>query len=131
MEILADGALSLGLFPEVSSNATLTASEKIQSLIDTLAIKRFYPHNTSHWLGMDVHDAGFYHIKGEPRALEAGMVFTIEPGFYVQPGDMAAPEKYRGIGIRIEDDILVTATGCEVLTAAVVKEISDIEKLKA
>jgi Xaa-Pro aminopeptidase len=80
---------------------------------------------------MDVHDLGLYMINGEPRPLEAGMVFTIEPGFYVQPTDVEAPVEFRHIGIRIEDDILVTTSGCEVLTKDVPKERAEIEALRA
>jgi Xaa-Pro aminopeptidase len=80
---------------------------------------------------MDVHDVGLYLKNGDPRVLEPGMCFTIEPGFYVQPGDREAAEEYQGIGIRIEDDILVTKNGCEVLTRDAPKEISDIEALRA
>ena len=78
---------------------------------------------------MDVHDAGLYFIKGQPRPIEAGMVFTIEPGLYIPGTDKTAPEALRGIGVRIEDNILVTSTGCEILTSAVPKEISEIEKI--
>lgn len=94
--------------------------------------RQFYPHSTGHWLGMDVHDLGLYYEKGGTtfefsRPLEAGMVFTIEPGLYVQPNDEKAPTSFRGIGIRIEDDILVTANGSENLTVSAPKEISEIE----
>ena len=80
-------------------------------------------HRTSHWLGMDVHDVGDYDVDGKPRPLVPGMVLTVEPGLYVAADDADAPEELRGIGIRIEDDILVTAEGHENLTAAVPKEI--------
>ena len=92
--------------------------------------RRFYPHSTSHWLGMDVHDLGLYMTNGEPRVLKPGMVFTIEPGFYVQPSDQQVPEEYRDIGIRIEDDILVTFNGNEILTRAAPKEREEIEALR-
>jgi Xaa-Pro aminopeptidase len=100
-----------------------------QQLIDSLAFKKYYPHGVSHWLGMDVHDVGLYIVKGESRALEAGMSFTIEPGLYIPADDMSAPAELRGIGIRIEDDIVVTATGCEVLTAGVPKDIAEMEAI--
>ncbi len=116
---LIDGLLSLGLL-KGNSDGILKSGE----------YKRFYPHNTSHWLGMDVHDVGLYIQNGEPRPLEPGMVLTIEPGFYVQPSDRETPLGYRNIGIRIEDDILVTAQGCEVLSAEVPKERSEIEALR-
>ena len=82
----------------------------------TESYKRFYMHRTGHWLGLDVHDAGEYKRDGEWRALEPGMVLTVEPGCYIRAGD-DVPERLRNIGIRIEDDVLVTAAGCEVLTA--------------
>ena len=93
--------------------------------------RKYYPHGIGHWLGMDVHDSGLYMIKGEPRPVEAGMVFTVEPGLYIPANDMSAPEELRGIGIRIEDNILVTANGSENLTAGVPKEVDEIEKLMA
>ena len=75
-------------------------------------------HRTGHWLGMDVHDVGDYKIGNEWRVFEPGMALTIEPGIYVAPGTPGAPKKYQGIGIRIEDDVVVTRDGCEVLTEA-------------
>ncbi|HTY56283.1 MAG TPA: aminopeptidase P N-terminal domain-containing protein [Candidatus Binataceae bacterium] len=92
---------------------------------------RFYMHRTSHWLGMDVHDVGRYRKGGESRPLEPGMVLTVEPGLYISADDESAPKEMRGIGIRIEDDVLVTAEGHEVLTAAAPKQITDIEALTA
>jgi len=91
--------------------------------------RRFYMHRTSHWLGRDVHDVGRYGIDGAPRPLEPGMVFTVEPGLYIADGGV--PEAFRGIGIRIEDDVLVTATGHEVLSAAAPKGVAEIEALRA
>lgn len=91
--------------------------------------KKYYPHGVGHWLGMDVHDAGLYFIKGKPRPIEPGMVFTVEPGLYIPGTDKTAPPELRGIGVRIEDNILVTEKGCEVLTSAVPKEITDIEAI--
>jgi Xaa-Pro aminopeptidase len=91
-------------------------------------LARFFPHRTSHWLGLDVHDVGDYVRGGEPRRLEPGMVLTVEPGLYV--GDGAAfPHGLRGTGIRIEDDVLVTPNGAEVLTAALPTAASEIEAL--
>lgn len=92
------------------------------------AYRQFYMHKTGHWLGLDVHDVGDYKVNGEWRTLEPGMVLTVEPGLYVSPAENVDP-KWWNIGIRIEDDVLVTAEGCEVLTAGVVKEIADIEAL--
>ena len=84
-------------------------------------------HSTSHWLGLDVHDVGAYQADGQPRRLEPGMVFTIEPGLYVAADDASAPERLRGIGVRIEDDVLVTESGCDVLTEAIPKAAADVE----
>ena len=91
--------------------------------------RKYYPHGIGHWLGMDVHDAGLYFIKNEARHIEEGMCFTIEPGIYIPIDDQSAPEEYRGIGIRIEDNIVVTANGCDVLTSGVPKEIDEIEAI--
>ncbi len=84
---------------------------------DDLAVKRYYPHRTSHWLGLDVHDVGTYSLHGQPRPLQPGMVLTVEPGLYVPAHDPDAPAHFRGIGVRIEDDVLVTDTGNDVLSA--------------
>lgn len=91
--------------------------------------RKYYPHGIGHWLGMDVHDSGLYFIKGEPRPIEAGMCFTIEPGLYIPANDMTAPPELRGIGVRIEDNIVITNKGCEVLTSGVPKEVDEIEKI--
>lgn len=93
--------------------------------------RKYYPHGVGHWLGMDVHDAGLYYIRGEARPIEAGMCFTIEPGLYIPADDKTAPAELRGIGVRIEDNILVTSNGSENMTASVPKEVADIEKLMA
>ncbi|HEY4120219.1 MAG TPA: aminopeptidase P N-terminal domain-containing protein [Byssovorax sp.] len=89
---------------------------------------RYFNHRTSHWLGMDVHDAGAYHVGGEPRRLEPGMVLTIEPGIYVRSGDDRAPLELRGVGVRIEDDVLVTHEGGSVLTHDTPKRVRDVER---
>jgi Xaa-Pro aminopeptidase len=92
--------------------------------------RRWFMHGTSHWLGMDVHDAGGYvDAAGKPRRLRPGMVLTIEPGLYFGPRDRRVPKKYRGVGIRIEDDVLVTRGGRRVLTSEAPKEIREIEAL--
>jgi Xaa-Pro aminopeptidase len=101
----------------------------VEDAIRAGAWRRYYMHRTSHWLGMDVHDVGLYRIAGESRTLEPGMVLTVEPGIYIAPDDAEAPEEFRGIGIRIEDDILVTSDGHEVMTAAVPKTVADVEAL--
>jgi Xaa-Pro aminopeptidase len=91
--------------------------------------KRFYRHKTGHWLGLDVHDVGDYRIDGDSRLLEPGMVFTVEPGLYVAPGDTTVAAKWRGIGIRTEDDVLVTRDGHRVLTARLARSADEIEAL--
>ena len=78
---------------------------------------------------MDVHDVGLYRVAGQSRALEPGMVLTAEPGIYISPDDEEAPDPFRGIGIRIEDDVLVTPEGHEVMTAAIPKSVADVESL--
>ena len=90
---------------------------------------KYYPHGVSHLLGLDVHDAGVLLSRGQPRAIEAGWALTIEPGLYFPANDMSIPEEFRGIGIRIEDDILVTPDGPEVMTKGVPKEIGEMEAL--
>lgn len=97
-------------------------------LVAKEAYKPFYMHRTSHWLGLDVHDVGFYSHAGSSRPLEPGMVLTIEPGLYVA-AEAAAPDAFRGIGIRIEDDVLVTDHGCEVLTAAIPRTVEELEQI--
>jgi Xaa-Pro aminopeptidase len=101
---------------------------EIPALIASGAFKPFYMHRTSHWLGLDVHDVGFYSEEGAARPLVPGMVLTIEPGLYV-PEDAKAPKEFLGLGVRIEDDILVTAGGYENLTLGTPKSVEDIETL--
>ncbi|MFI4937088.1 MAG: Xaa-Pro aminopeptidase [Candidatus Berkiellales bacterium] len=101
----------------------------LQDLIDQKAYEPFYMHNSGHWLGMDVHDVGDYKVKGQSRPLVPGMVFTIEPGLYFAENNAHVPEKWRGIGVRIEDDILTTSTGKEVLTNHAPKKVNAIEEL--
>lgn len=100
-----------------------------EEAIETLAFKKYYPHGVSHWLGMDVHDAGAYTVKGESRALVPGMCFTVEPGLYVPANDESAPLELRGLGVRIEDNVVVTETGHFNMTLMAPKEVSDIEAL--
>ena len=103
----------------------------VEDLIARGAHRDVYMHNAGHWLGMDVHDVGDYRIDGRWRQLEPGMVLTIEPGIYVSPTNTKVAKKWRGIGVRIEDDVAVTAEGCEVFTDGVPKTIEGIEKLMA
>jgi len=93
--------------------------------------RKFYMHKTGHWLGLDVHDAGDYRIDGEFRVLEPGMVVTVEPGLYIAPDAKGVPAKFRGIGIRIEDDVVVTDGEPEVISAAAPKDADEIEALMA
>jgi Xaa-Pro aminopeptidase len=95
------------------------------------AYRRFYMHRTGHWLGMDVHDVGDYKVGDEWRVLEPGMVLTVEPGLYIPAGSKGVARKWWNLGIRIEDDVLVTKQGHEVLTDAAPKSIADIEALMA
>lgn len=106
-------------------------SGDVDLLIESKAYRDFYMHNTGHWLGLDVHDCGAYKVAGESRLLEEGMVLTIEPGLYVSADNKSVEEKWRGIGIRIEDDVLIRAEGPYVLTHGLAKEIADIEALMA
>jgi len=102
---------------------------ELNELIETEAYKSFYMHRAGHWLGMDVHDVGDYKVGGEWRVLEPGMVMTVEPGIYVAPHDTKVARKWRGIGIRIEDDVVVAKKGNEVITGEVPKTVHDIEKI--
>lgn len=102
--------------------------DSLEARIADDSYRRFFLHATSHWLGLDVHDVGTYRLDGEPRVLAPGMVLTVEPGLYI-PDAEDIPEAYRGMGIRIEDDVAVTATGHEVLTTDVPKEVAEIEAI--
>ena len=99
----------------------------IDTLIEEETYKEWYMHSTSHWLGMDVHDVGSYASKGSSTPLQAGMVLTIEPGLYIAANDERVPEEFRGMGIRIEDDVLISAEGPIVLTQEIPKTVADIE----
>ena len=98
--------------------------------IEQKTYKRYYPHQTSHWLGLDVHDVGHYFVGDEPRVLEPGMVFTVEPGLYIPVADANAPAPFRGLGIRVEDDVVVTDDGHENLSAGTPKTIGEIESIR-
>jgi Xaa-Pro aminopeptidase len=102
---------------------------EVDGRIEDESYKRFYMHRTSHWLGMDVHDAGRYRIGPTWRTLEPGMVLTVEPGLYVLAEDETVDPAWRGLGVRIEDDVAVTADGPANLTAACPKSIEDIEAM--
>jgi len=104
---------------------------EVEELIETEAYRKFYMHRTGHWLGLDVHDVGEYRIENAWRVFEPGMVTTVEPGIYISEDLDDVPAKYRGIGIRIEDDVLVTKTGHDVLTRAIPKTVAELERLMA
>ena len=118
LRVLVEGFARLGLL-----------AGKPDELIEKDAYRRFYMHRTSHWLGLDVHDCGAYVVDGASRTLEPGMVLTVEPGCYIAEDEESVPARWRGIGIRIEDDVLVTASGHEVLTSGIPKSVEDIESV--
>jgi len=103
----------------------------LEEALEEEHFKDFYVHNTGHWLGLDVHDVGEYEIDGHSRVLEPGMVFTVEPGIYIPANTATVDETWRGLGIRIEDDVVVTRAEADILTSDVCKTISDIEELMA
>ena len=113
---ITEGLVDLGLL-----------AGEVDSLIEERKYEPFYMHRTSHWLGMDVHDVGRYFVDGAPRPLEPGFVLTVEPGIYVATDDENVEPRWRGIGIRIEDDVLVTAEGHVVLTEGIPKEVDEVE----
>ena len=118
VKVLTAGLVELGLL-----------NGDVPSLIKEEAYKPYYMHRTGHWLGMDVHDVGDYKIENQWRLLEPGMVLTVEPGLYIQPDATEVDKQWRGIGIRIEDDVLVTKKGHDVLTTGAPKEVDEIELL--
>jgi Xaa-Pro aminopeptidase len=117
VRVLAQGMLDLNLL-----------SGSLDEVLEKETYKRFYMHRTGHWLGLDVHDAGDYKRSGKWRALQPGMVLTVEPGLYIRAAP-DVPERLHNIGVRIEDDVAVNAAGCEVLTAETPKRVEDIEAL--
>jgi len=118
VKVLTKGLVKLGLLKGQPA-----------SLIKKEAYKKFFMHRTSHWLGMDVHDVGDYKVNDDWLCFEPGMVLTIEPGLYIAAGSKGVAKKWRGIGIRIEDDVLVTKDGNQVLSSNSVKKIDEIEAL--
>ena len=113
--VLAQGYIDLGL-----------CRGSLDEVLETGGYKQFYMHRAGHWLGMDVHDAGLYQVKGASQKLIPGMVLTVEPGTYIRRADNVA-EEFWDIGVRIEDDVLVTATGIENLTGATPKSVAEVE----
>lgn len=119
-EVLLQGLHDLGLLKEDPAAVAKDLKKRVA----------WYPHNTSHWIGLDVHDTGRYYLSdGESAPLEEGYMLTIEPGIYIGEERLDVPQEYRGIGIRIEDDVLVTSTGCEVLTKDCPKEVAELESI--
>jgi Xaa-Pro aminopeptidase len=118
VRVITEGLVKLGLL-----------KGPVRSLVKDEAYRAFYMHRVGHWLGLDVHDVGDYRVEGQWRLLEPGMVMTVEPGIYISPDNRKVAKKWRGIGIRIEDDVVVTEDGCEVMTAAAPKTVEDIEAL--
>ncbi len=118
--VLADGLRALGLL-----------KGSLKKILKDETFRRFYMHRTGHWLGMDVHDVGEYKVEAEWREFEPGMVLTVEPGIYVAPGERSVAARWQGIGIRIEDDVLVTADGCDVLSKDAPKTVADIQQVMA
>jgi len=115
VRVLSRGFIDLGL-----------CQGSVDGVIEAGDYKKFYMHRTGHWLGMDVHDCGDYKRDGQWRSLTPGMVLTVEPGCYVRPGE-GVPERFWNIGVRIEDDAVVTPSGCEIITAAAPKAIAEVE----
>jgi Xaa-Pro aminopeptidase len=120
VKVIAQGLCDLGLLKGSASEA-----------VESGSYRKFFPHKTGHWLGLDVHDVGDYRVDGEPRELEPGMVLTVEPGVYIPPEAKGVAAKWRGIGVRIEDDVVVTRGAAEVITAAVPSDALEIEALMA
>jgi|TARA_B110000114_G_scaffold160606_1_gene177361 Xaa-Pro aminopeptidase len=120
VKVITQGLIDIGLL-----------TGELDKNIKDKTFRRFYMHNIGHWLGMDVHDVGAYKLEGESRPLLAGMVTTVEPGIYIDPDDMEIPPQWRGIGVRIEDNILVTDKGYRNLTEHLPVSVADIEILMA
>jgi Xaa-Pro aminopeptidase len=136
--VMRRGLIKLGILPATATAHASRKKHKGAKEEQPLTLGDFFMHGTSHWLGIDVHDRGKYSVtagndrrRRKERLLEPGMAFTIEPGLYFDKNDTRVPAKYRGIGVRIEDDVVVTADGCENLTAAVPKHADAIEALMA
>ena len=120
VRVITEGLVTLGLLKGA-----------VDDLIETEAYRAFYMHRAGHWLGMDVHDVGEYKVGGQWRVLEPGMALTVEPGIYIAADNQNVAKKWRGIGVRIEDDVVVTKNGCEILTTGVPKTVAEIEALMA
>jgi Xaa-Pro aminopeptidase len=118
VKVISAGLVELGLL-----------KGSVDEVIEKGDYQRYFMHKTGHWLGLDVHDVGDYRIDGEPRLLEPGMVLTVEPGIYIAADDTRVAKRWRGIGVRIEDDVVVTRDGHRVLTEGAPKDVAEIEAL--
>lgn len=118
VRLITEGLIKLGLL-----------KGNCDDLIASKAYFDFYMHRVSHWIGLDAHDVAVYKINGQWRPLETGMALTVEPGIYISPNNKNVEARWRGIGVRIEDDVIVTSNGCENLTAAAPKTVAEIEAL--
>lgn len=116
VRVICQGLIELGLLTDTLENA-----------IESGSYKAFYMHQTGHWLGNDVHDVGQYKVNGQWRVLKVGMALTVEPGIYISPDNQQVEARWRGIGVRIEDSVLVTETGYECLTAGLPRTVEEIE----
>jgi Xaa-Pro aminopeptidase len=117
VRVICQGLIDLGLLNDSLDNA-----------IESGSYKAFYMHQTGHWLGNDVHDVGQYKVAGRWRALKVGMALTVEPGIYISPENQQVEARWRGIGVRIEDSVLITETGYECLTAGLPRTVEEIEE---
>ena len=120
IRVATEGMISLGIL-----------EHSLEEELETEGYKHFYVHNTGHWLGLDVHDVGEYQIDGHSRELEPGMVMTIEPGIYINPQENSVRECWRGVGIRVEDNVAITKDEPRILTDDLVRATDDIEALMA
>ncbi len=120
VQVATEGMIDLGIL-----------KGSLDEALEEEYFKDYYVHNTGHWLGLDVHDVGEYEIDGHSRVLEPGMVLTVEPGIYIPPTATAVDEVWRGLGIRVEDDVAVTRDGADILSSDICKTMDDIEDLMA
>jgi Xaa-Pro aminopeptidase len=120
VQVITRGLVRLGLL-----------SGEVDKLIEEGRYKKFFMHRTSHWLGMDVHDVGNYFVEAKARPLEPGMVLTVEPGIYIAPDEPSVAPEWRSIGVRIEDDVVVTSGEPDVLTAGIPKTVEEVLRARA
>jgi Xaa-Pro aminopeptidase len=118
VQVLTEGLVELGLL-----------KGEVDKLIEEKTYRKYYMHRSGHWLGLDVHDVGAYKVDEQWRILEPGMVLTVEPGLYLAETTKGVTKRFHNIGVRIEDDVLVTAEGCRVLSAALPKAVDEIEAM--